>query len=237
MGPITLIALIGFIYFLVFLIRRNLLRPYVKPLFISYVIILLFSFGLYEIVISKQVTVIATKQQEEYGSVINLDEEANKLYAAISEGNSEAVDFTKASAETVDYDARQLTILSEDDAYFGLIILVERKAVNDRTIESSLYQPKHLIGELDVIQEVNPIRLHWENEALRLLKQPELEIELAAFKKEFPITQFTGEGWFDIDGSPLISNYQVLLLRVPKDLKIVNRPNFNLYEMDSKEGQ
>lgn len=233
MGLTALITLIAFISLLVFLIRRNVLRYYVKPLFISYVFILFFSFGLYEIVISKQFTVIATQNEEESGFAMNLDEEAQRLYAAIHGRDIESVSYSKAQEEVVPFQASQLTIQSMDDEYVSVIILIERKEVDDHLIESSLYKPYHFIGEYNVMHDIQPVGLSWDNGILRLRKQPSVEIELATFSKEFTIRQFTGEAWFDIGIPQLLKDYQVLFLRVPKDVQIINQTDSFLYEMSA----
>src|SRR5699024_9430665 len=123
-------------------------------------------------------------------------------------GKSETVSFTKTKEETVDYAASQLTIRSEDDDYIDPTIIVERQPVDNLLIESAVYQTHHLIEELNVMEEVKSIGLSWDNETLHIHKQPGVEIELGTFTKEFPITQFTGEGWVDIGISPFLSDYQ-----------------------------
>ncbi|PWA07914.1 hypothetical protein DCC39_15840 [Pueribacillus theae] len=206
---VIIIVLIAF-----FTIRSKVQVRFGKPLFIGYALLLLLSFALYEFVISKNITVINPVSEAEE------EKEVNKFFEAINEGNIDKIESAYiVKQDEVDFQSNKLMIETEDDDYFDPSVVVERKPENDQKIDVIYYKTKPLIKEIDIMKEIKPIQMNWKGDTLTFMKPEEATFDFAMFKKEFPISQFTGEDWFELNSNGFIG-YQVIYLRVPKDLQI-----------------
>ncbi|MGE8204825.1 hypothetical protein ACQKP0_09700 [Heyndrickxia sp. NPDC080065] len=121
-----------------------------------------------------------------------------------------------------DYPHKQLKIEVNSDT-LELSILVERKQTNDDKIEGLVFKPEMEMDNfnIEIGETFKPYQLEWMNDTVSFGSQKPINLTYSLFKKEFTITQFTGETSEDNHHGGSY-RYPVLYLKVPKDLKIIH---------------
>lgn len=214
MGIIVLIILVGLGAH--YVSKKWMNKKLTKFIIIGYVSILFFSFSIYELSLSKKLTLI------EQSSIANAEKEMELFFLALNEGRLEEIDPIHIFEEIeVNYSFDQLMIEMARQVDDGVSIVVERKIDNDHKIEVIYFRTKPNVQGIDIMKDMKPIDLKWTNETLILTPPKSMEFNFALFKKEFPISQFNRNvDQFHVEPTYMMSN-EVLYLRVPKDLEIV----------------
>lgn len=216
MGLTVLIILFGMGGLIYYVSKKSMNKKFTKFFFIGYVAILCLSLVIYELGLSKKLTLV------EQRNIVSAEKEIEEFFDALYEGRLEDIDPNFIFRETeIDYPNDQLTIeMGHSEDGFGVSIVVERKTVNDDKIDVTYYRTKPNIQGIDDMKDVPPIEMAWTSERLTLTLPKGMEFNLSLFKKEFPISQFYGdEEPAQLDPTFMMSN-EVIYLRVPKDLEI-----------------
>ncbi|MFO1446396.1 hypothetical protein KDN24_24970 [Bacillus sp. Bva_UNVM-123] len=124
------------------------------------------------------------------------------------------------------YEKSALKISYEGPGYSDLY--VERKKVDDGTIEAYVFANGLIVGGYDFTDQLQPLNFAVSevDEQLTISSSMERkELKIALMKKEFPINQFYDQTkFFDIN----IHDEPVVYLRIPKDVHVVENEELSL---------
>lgn len=151
-------------------------------------------------------------------------EEIN-FYEAVADGTYDQLEgvYQKGKWE-FDYTNDELTIRSLDD-YLRSDIFVEHKEMNDNKIEAAFYTTKSIIGGIDVTEEQQLPYVNLANNILQITI-PRQVLNFKRFDKEAVIAQFTGGSWIGPSSHSITKvGTQMLYIKVPKDVKIIEAEN------------
>lgn len=130
------------------------------------------------------------------------------------------------------YEENELNIQvdTSNGRYNSMRILVERKDEADQMIEATVYQTPTFINHLNITEYINPIQVDLTLSAL-LIDGIWTELSYASFRTGFPFRQFKENRllWFDED---LIYGQQLLFLRVPKNVEIIEKENVDVVYLE-----
>ncbi len=110
----------------------------------------------------------------------------------------------------------------EEEYYYPILILIERKDENDNSIQITQYQSKTIIQHVDLTKQEESSLIDIKEESLTIRNPKQKEIRLAKFSKEFTINQFTTEKDSSnvfLEDSEIYSN-PVLYIQIPKDVVV-----------------
>lgn len=161
-----------------------------------------------------------------------LDQESIELYDAAIAGNINQYDskFLRKKWD-FDYQGEQLKIATDDETFFNITIVVEKKEQNDGQIEAGFYMTRSSVNGLDITKLVQPPQLKLTDKLLLLSNSPKNQIKFAQFANVFSLKQFTEESFFGQHASSR-EGQSILYLKVPKDLQITDTSNQNLQYVD-----
>lgn len=117
-----------------------------------------------------------------------------------------------------------LTIGYLPDVYGEPEIWVERKDVNDGTIEEFVYKQLFTVDEYDFSNEIDVTLPEWQKDSVTFLQQPTFTFEFVSFSNSTILNQLIEEknndAFPDMYGST--SGPAIVHLIVPKDLEIID---------------
>lgn len=151
---------------------------------------------------------------------------SDTIYNKIMSGDYSSIDPKLiALKQEKDYSKKELRIGlghfvfddSESESVF-----IERKATNDGKIEAYLYQPTYIINGVDVTRKLPSLQLEWSDGTLIIIQPEKVKLKFALPAKELIGSQFSGDGDLGHD-TYMVSQDQTLFLRIPKDLKVINK--------------
>lgn len=155
------------------------------------------------------------------------DANTNEFRKALSEGKIETIaseNLLKLSS--FPYQQQTIKILYEGPRYSD--VYVERKKVDDGTIEAYIFAQGLIIGGYDFTDQLPPLNFAVSEVDAQLTISSSMErkeIKIAIMKKEFPINQFYSQTkFFDIN----IHDEPVVYLRIPKDVHVVENEELPL---------
>lgn len=157
-----------------------------------------------------------------------LEKESSALNVAALEGKIDQLDSKwKRKAWSFDYHEKMLNIADPNDRAGNVMIVAERKSINDDQIEASYYQTRAALNAREITSGTltPPIDVELDGNQLTI-QQKTRKLNDSQFTNVFPIRQFTGEKWFEQD--PLFTDGQsILYLQIPKDLHLNPQENLN----------
>ncbi|MEH7073090.1 hypothetical protein [Neobacillus drentensis] len=161
--------------------------------------------------------------------VKDLEKEGIALVNAAAAGKIDSID-RKFIEKKWDFDFREqkLTVGSKNNEFISTQIFVERKKTNDQKIEAVSYKTRSSVNDLDVTQLTNPIRLKLAANTLTINNPKKAVLEFNTFNHVFSVSQFTGEPTLFAHHSSFSKGQSILYLRIPKDLKLINKPDVNI---------
>lgn len=122
-----------------------------------------------------------------------------------------------------DYENDQLSLSNRGDDQNTIPVRVDRKE-NDGKIEATYYQTPTFRFGMDMTKYIHPVGVSMEADNLFVDLPDSTRLEFNGYKKEFPMKQFTEEGFWESDNwmeyGDRIYGEQFLYLRVPKNIKI-----------------
>lgn len=214
--PVLIVFLLGFAAVVFYFSRISLKHTVTKYIFVGYLLILIAAFGFYEAAISKNLVEIDPNEIQQ------LDNKVNRFFMNLYEGKiSEIDDEFIYEQKQIEFPYDKLMIVSKTAAEdIGVPIIVEKKDVDDNLIDMIHFRTKPEVDYLDSFEMDDLLKYEWKKNTLFFEIPDEIEFTLGSFKKEFPILQFTGEK--DEESLELINlvRFNILYLRVPKDVEI-----------------
>lgn len=155
-----------------------------------------------------------------------LEREYQEFNQTVNDGNLEQLDSSYIKEEwEFTYSDKEVIVRLDNDEYFTGRVFISRKDSHDGLIEATLYRSKSFTerGQLliDFSDQLPHLSLALSGNQLKIIKPPPVTFNFASFKKEFPITQFTGEGWWG-DGSSTYWGDSILYLKIPEELQVAN---------------
>lgn len=192
--------------------KRYLYGKGIIWVFGGYIVILLFSVGLFFLIPEKNAN------SGEDISIKTVNKESRQLYEAAIDGRMDAIDGAYIKEQwTFDYTENQLVLETPGNDVNGPSIFIERKKESDDTVDAIYYQIPSSIEGRKIAKPLTPT-VDLTKSALTIEKPEPVELEFTIFKEEFPITQFTeAEGMFD---SSIGLGMTLLYIRIPKDLDL-----------------
>lgn len=182
----------------------------------GYILILILAAGFYAFIPQKLTPVNVYIDDEEYDKI------SNHLYDAINTGNIEQIDPSFISSKwEKEYSGKQLKIVAPEPNDITPTIVVERKATDDKLIEGIYYKTKSYVDGIDVTKKISSDQLKWSNDTLTLIEPRPVKLNFALFHKDITLKQFTEEPSVREDDFSSSFGINILYLRVPKDLKII----------------
>ncbi|GHH99605.1 hypothetical protein [Neobacillus kokaensis] len=179
-------------------------------------------------------TVLPVKGMTELKKVSSdeLNQEGMGLYDAAKAGDIAKFD-SKFLYEnwTFNFQGQQLRIKSNEDTFYNITVMVERKKQNDGRIEAGFYMTGSEVNDLDISKFVQPPKLDLVDEHLLLTNSPKNKLRLSQFDNVFTVKQFTGQSTFGT-GSHSSEGQSILYLKIPKDLKLNDTSGLNLEYVD-----
>ncbi|PTY78023.1 hypothetical protein B5V89_11140 [Heyndrickxia sporothermodurans] len=183
---------------------------------ISYMLILILAAGIYAFIPQKHTPAKVYIDDAEYDKI------SNHLYDAINTGNIEQIDPSFISSKwEKKYTGKQLKIVAPEPDDITPTIIVERKTTDDKLIEGIFYKTKSYVDSIDVTEKVPSDQLKWSNNTLTLIPPKPVKLNFALFHKDMTLKQFTEEPSLRDDDFNSSFGFQILYLRIPKDLKII----------------
>lgn len=162
-----------------------------------------------------------------------LEKEYQAFYEAAHRGNIDEIRKYSVMEKKWDfpYAEKGLKIVKTDNEHY-LWLIVERKQENDGLIEATMYRSRAVTSSegaytIDFTDKIPPSGIELSDGTMTITKPEPVELNFAAFKKEFTINQFTGEGGRGF-GSATYWGQNVLYLQIPKDLQLVTPENVQL---------
>lgn len=125
-----------------------------------------------------------------------------------------------------DYLNIQLNLNDSNDRHHNIKILVERKNEADQLIEAVIYQTPTFINDWNITEYIDPLQVDVTLSAL-LIDNIWKEFSYASFKKEFPFSQFE-EDRQSMFGEIIVYGEELLFLRIPKDVELIEKENVNI---------
>lgn len=190
----------------------------VKSLLLLYVVVIIASVFIYELLPEKSNSNIRIVEANE-------ENPFNKA-EVILDDRPQYDDYIKSAWE-FNYDKEELHLRVVEGSFNGPIVL-ERKTVNDGLVEAKYYASV-VMDQVDVTQELHSLDVKLENDTIQLIGSSGVRLyNYNIYQKEFTITQFTSESDSILDHSSTKIDY--LYLKIPKDLKLINHTNMYLEE-------
>lgn len=216
--PIIIIGLLVLLF--VLLSRRRGVAPkivygkWIRWTVFGYVVVLLIATGVYYVI-----------PKPELGNEnIGEDEEGNwgiasQLYDAASQGElgNEYDPFIKGKWEI---DIPDDTLDLEYDQKNGepISIFADKKEESDGVAEVQLYSSPTMVGEIDVSDKIPLVHVDTSPGKMNLINPDSTKIAFASYKKEFPITQFTGEN--NRKHQSIQNGDSLLYIQIPEDVQL-----------------
>ncbi|MBS4210145.1 hypothetical protein [Bacillus sp. FJAT-50079] len=154
------------------------------------------------------------------------EKEANErtvqLRNALFHGRTDTIeaDFIKNQWK-FEYDGSKLQIAPTEGFFEGEIV-IERKTEADGMIEATYYMST-ILAQVDVTKDLIVPNIKLNKDRLEIASNPgTIEISYSFMKKEFPISQFTGENLFASYFSEPRQSVDILYLRIPKNVDVIN---------------
>src|SRR5690625_4610314 len=129
-------------------------------------------------------------------------------------------------------DELNIQVNTSNGRYDSMRILVERKDEADQMVEATVYQTPTFINHLNISEYIDPIQVDLTLSTL-LIDGIWTELSYASFRTGFPFRQFeeNRQLWFDED---MIYGQQLLFLRVPQDVEIIEKENVDVVYLEEK---
>lgn len=163
-----------------------------------------------------------------FGGYFDLDFHPNLEHITSQSSLDEAsVYIVNKSEFSYEKDELNIQLNASDDQYYDVYqILVEKKDKADQVIEAVVYQTPTFINHWKITEYLDPIQVDLTLSTL-LIDNIWTEFSYASFKTEFPFRQFEEERqlWFEED---MVYGQQLLFLRVPKDVEIIEKENVDV---------
>ncbi|KON90026.1 hypothetical protein AF332_26575 [Sporosarcina globispora] len=156
--------------------------------------------------------------QKGMGKVVDTDREFSDLYSNLNKGELDQIDAKYLMKESSFSNYQNQTIRVESSNNDGSQILIERKAVNDDTIEAFIFGNGLIIDGYDFSRKLKPYHLELMDNTLTINLPHQQDINLLIAKADFPIRQFTGES---IINPSFSTGDQVVYLRIPNNLELI----------------
>lgn len=212
--PIIIIVMI--VGFVVFLTKQNkkkkkayLSGQKIRLIFGIYLAVLLISVGFFYLI---PTDAESTKFGETEPGFPHLSE---KIY----NGSFAELDEKYVTEQwSFDYEGDELNLETVGNSINGIQLLVDVKSKNDNQIDVTFYQTPTYVEGIDVTDKIKPPLVNLSNKTLTMAKPREFELDFTAFKKVFPMNQFTGEDWGMEDS--FMRGEHLLYLQVPKGINI-----------------
>ena len=113
------------------------------------------------------------------------------------------------------YEGEKILITASSFEYYGSLIILDRKDVNDGKLEITVYD---LILPYSSVTVSNPPKFTLEDTNLNILQPEVMHVEEIRFSHDLTMAQFTGKGLRT--GSVFLGEHQIISIRVPRDLRI-----------------
>jgi hypothetical protein len=211
------LLVIAFIFFGSYLLQKYTHKNGIRYAMFAFPIILLISTIVYYLLPTDKFV---------YGYDPFIDDEKEHVeysgfQEAVAEGRINELDTIKVRENwNFEYASEQLEISVSEDVYTWVVI--ERKNENDGLIEVNHFQAKNYVDGMEMTNIKNNYQVTLEGETLRIIPPKPYEVKISAFKPDFVLTQFQEKGkngttdFMSVDPE----GYQVIYLRVPKELEL-----------------
>lgn len=213
---VVIILILGLAVIIFYLSKIDLKQTATKYMLLSYMSILVLSFGFYEMVLSKQEMITIEPEDIHF-----YEKENNKFFELLNEGKFSKIDKEYVYKQTkIEFSYDKLLIATNrTEDFYGASVYIEKKDVDDNFIDVIHYRTKPNIDNIDVF-EIEPLKYHWNKHTLTFEIPEEVKFKLNRIKKEFPIVQFSGNEKRDDLDLMHLTNIEALYLRVPKSVEI-----------------
>lgn len=180
------LGIIVVLFFLAFFIKNGgifLHQKKLKSLLAAYIIILLASYGVIQILPPDNFLEVNAVSGE---TIVREQEASHSLFEAAMEGRPEQVAGIQIIKKwEFEFAGSQLTIDSDKNEYAHVTVFVKRKEMNDGKIEAFNYATRTIIQRIDVSDGIKPPILALEGTRLTLKEPEEYRLEIARFQREF----------------------------------------------------
>lgn len=187
----------------------------------GYVAILLICTGVSPLLPDEEVTYKIINNSQD------IDKESTELYEAAIEGNIDKIDNKYINKRwTLGYEEQELNIATENDELISTAVMVERKTVNDGKIEALHFKTRSGVNNMEITELEKPIRIELNENTLTIKNPEKVKLKFSQFQQAFTVNQFTGEKPFR-HATHFYGGTSILYLKIPKDLKLVDKSNLN----------
>ncbi|MFC0472549.1 hypothetical protein ACFFHM_19200 [Halalkalibacter kiskunsagensis] len=196
-----------------------------KWLLVGYLIVLIASFFIYQTIAIDKVANEPNLTHEEFDELYATFQEAARNGTLDSLEESFVVEDWR-----IEYEEPTIHLNTRNNNHMGVSMFAERKETNDGEIEVYYYTSQSSVEGIDITEEISRINLEVEGETMMFMRPTPVDLRFAKFTKEFTITQFTGERQtFDQHFTAMAP--EILYLKIPKDLEIVDYADFYIQEV------
>ncbi|UOE96203.1 hypothetical protein [Alkalihalobacillus sp. LMS39] len=196
----------------------------IKWLFSFYVIVLVIGCITAFFIPVKQVNSVETYTDEENTKA------TEEFYDNVYSGQIEDIEnIQQLQYEQFSYQGSELHMKLQEDEFIDEVIVVEQKQTNDELVEVAYYSTRTLAS--DAVYSQTPFFVTQEQNTLLFSFPEQVEIEFAATKQPFTVSQFSGEDWFSYSYRHLIGQ-NVIYVKIPKDVQLIVGEDFPVYYMN-----
>lgn len=110
-----------------------------------------------------------------------------------------------------------------------LLIRVEKSEELDGVVVASYYQTPTIVEGIDVSADIPPTQFNLSGESLEVFMQDHIDINVTAYKSEFPFIQFLNENGVNDYPGNVIFPQKILHLSVPMGVKVDGAEFLNLF--------
>lgn len=136
----------------------------------------------------------------------------------------------QSSSQTFQFKTNRLTLAGSSNKELIPIIYIERKETDDGEIGVSTYTIPHYAGYFDFTKLVLPPEISVENGSLLVKESRSQNLEFKHFKPDFTVQQFKDNpDSYEVNTAYL--GWKVILLRIPKNLEIINSGGFEVRDL------
>ena len=192
-------------------------------------ILVLFVFTMIYFVVPKSEVQLEAVEIKEVHDMEQLDKMSNSMYSYLEKGELDQVKDNIIDEQIYRYDGKEIILEETPGIEEWLNIYIEVKDHNDGVINVTQVHTGTYVNNMDVTAYINPSKLVFNNGQLKFDDPEPKYLKMTSFKKEFPITQFSGEKDENLgfSSSTYLGN-NMMYIQIPKDTVVKNETSFDV---------
>lgn len=144
-----------------------------------------------------------------------------ELYNSLSKGEPDQVPTDLLVDEWVHkVEGDTFRIVKEHSNWLPIQLVVEKVETDDNIIRASLYKGIHIINSYEMPDNVNNLRLDWDQESLTILLTENPSIALSFYETDLMFNGVKSERWNPSQNS-MSEQFPILYLQIPNHIKFI----------------